>query len=109
MSTVRFLDTPVSQAELYGDTVNDCAQQLFAVQKQTEAIQHILPQRDAPFVTALPRTSPQSCSLPWVPIILQNSVFHTLLFQSSPVGGIASQIAVHPVNVTPEQVNNMMG
>ncbi len=41
-------------------------------------------------------------------IILHNSVYHTLLFQSSPVGGSASQIAAHPVNVTPEQVNNTM-
>ncbi len=42
-------------------------------------------------------------------IILHNSVFHTLLFRSSPVGGSASQIAAHPVNVTPAQVNNTMG
>ncbi len=35
-------------------------------------------------------------------IILHNSVFHMLLFR-------ASQIAAHPVNVTTEQVNNMMG
>ncbi len=41
-------------------------------------------------------------------IILHISVFHTLLFRSSPVGGSASQIAAHPVNVTPEQVNNTM-
>ncbi len=39
-------------------------------------------------------------------IILHNSVFHTLLFRSSPVGGSASQIAARPVNVTTEQVNN---
>ncbi len=30
-------------------------------------------------------------------IILLNSVFHMLLFRSSPVGGSASQIAVQPV------------
>ncbi len=42
-------------------------------------------------------------------IILHNSVFHTLLFRSSPVGGSASQIAAHPVNVTAEQVNNTIG
>ncbi len=41
-------------------------------------------------------------------IILHNSVFHTLLFCSSPVGGSVSQIAAHPVNVTPEQENNTM-
>ncbi len=39
-------------------------------------------------------------------IILRNSVFHTLLFRRSPVGGSASQIAARPVNVTTEQVNN---
>ncbi len=41
-------------------------------------------------------------------MILYISVFHTLLFRSSPVGGSASQIAAYPVNVTPEQVNNTM-
>ncbi len=32
-----------------------------------------------------------------------NSVFHTLLLRSAPVGGSASQIAAQPVNVTTEQ------
>ncbi len=41
-------------------------------------------------------------------IFLHNPVFHTLLFRNLPVGGSASQIAAHPVNVTPEQVNNTM-
>ncbi len=41
-------------------------------------------------------------------IILHNSVFHTLLFRSSPVGGSASHIAAHPVNVISEQVNSTM-
>ncbi len=36
-------------------------------------------------------------------IILLNSVFHTLLLRSAPVGGSASQIAAQPVNVTTEQ------
>ncbi len=39
----RFLDAPISQAGLFGDTVEGFAQQFSAVQKQTEAIQHILP------------------------------------------------------------------
>ncbi|KAL0147753.1 hypothetical protein M9458_056929, partial [Cirrhinus mrigala] len=39
----RFLDAPVSQAGLFGDTVEDFAQQFSAVQKQTKAIKHILP------------------------------------------------------------------
>ncbi|KAI2645877.1 Tyrosine recombinase slr0733 [Labeo rohita] len=34
----RFLDAPVSQAGLFGDTIEDFAQQFSAVQKQTEAI-----------------------------------------------------------------------
>ncbi|RXN39538.1 cytochrome P450 2G1-like protein [Labeo rohita] len=42
----RFLDAPVSQAGLFGDTVEDFAQQFSAVQKQTEAISHILPRRE---------------------------------------------------------------
>ncbi|KAL0160772.1 hypothetical protein M9458_044497, partial [Cirrhinus mrigala] len=41
-----FLDAPVSQAGLFGDTVKDFAQQFSAVQKQTEAIKHILPRRE---------------------------------------------------------------
>ncbi len=48
----RFLDAPISQAGLFGGTVEGFAQQFSAVQKQTEAIQHILPQRDAPAATA---------------------------------------------------------
>ncbi len=56
----RFLDAPISQAGLFGDTVEGFAQQFSAVQKQTEAIQHILPRRDAPAATAAPRTRPPS-------------------------------------------------
>ncbi|KAL1276485.1 hypothetical protein QQF64_036108 [Cirrhinus molitorella] len=48
----RFLDAPVSQVGLFGDTVEDFAQQVedfaqqfSAVQKQSEAISHILPRR----------------------------------------------------------------
>ncbi len=55
----RFLDAPVSQAGLFGETVEGLAQQLLAVQQQTEAIQHILPRRDAPY-TANPGARPQS-------------------------------------------------
>ncbi len=50
---VRFLDALISQAGLFGNIVEDCAQKFSAVQKQTEAIQHVLPRRDAPFATAL--------------------------------------------------------
>ncbi len=55
----RFLDAPISQAGLFGDTVDCFAQQFSAVQQQTEAIQHILPWRDAPS-TAAPGARPQS-------------------------------------------------
>ncbi len=54
-----FLDAPISQAGLFGDTVEGFAQQFSAVQQQTEAIQHILPRRDAPS-TAAPGARPQS-------------------------------------------------
>ncbi len=39
----RFLDAPISQAGLFGDTVEGFAQQFSAVQQQTEAIQHTCP------------------------------------------------------------------
>ncbi len=55
----RFLDAPISQGGLFGDTVEGFAQQFSAVQQQTEAIQHILPRREAPS-TAAPGARPQS-------------------------------------------------
>ncbi len=55
----RFLDAPISQGGLFGDTVEGFAQQFSAVQQQTETIQHILPRRDAPS-TAAPGARPQS-------------------------------------------------
>ncbi len=55
----RFLDAPIAQAGLFGDTVVGFAQQFSVVQQQTEAIQHILPRRDAPSTTA-PGARPQS-------------------------------------------------
>ncbi len=55
----RFLDAPISQAGLFGDTVEGFAQQFSTVQQQTEAIQHILLRRDAPS-TAAPWARPQS-------------------------------------------------
>ncbi len=50
---------PISQGGLFGDTVEGFAQQFSAVQQQTEAIQHILPRREAPS-TAAPGARPQS-------------------------------------------------
>ncbi len=55
----RFLDAPISQGGLFSDTVEGFAQQFSAVQQQTEAIQHILPWRDAPS-SAAPGARPQS-------------------------------------------------
>ncbi|KAI2664149.1 ORF V: Enzymatic polyprotein [Labeo rohita] len=48
----RFLDAPISQGGLFGDTVEDFAQQFSAVQKQTEAIKHILPRRNSATTSA---------------------------------------------------------
>ncbi len=45
--------------DLFGDIIEGFAQQFSAVQQQTEAIQHILPRRDAPS-TASPGARPQS-------------------------------------------------
>ncbi len=49
---VRFLEALFTQVGLFGDTVEDCAQQFPAVLKQTCLFQywhrHILPRRDAP-------------------------------------------------------------
>ncbi|KAI2644460.1 Protein P [Labeo rohita] len=39
----RFLDAPISQAGLFGETVEEFAQQFSTVKQQTEAIRHILP------------------------------------------------------------------
>ncbi len=50
---VRFLKAPISKAGLFGDIVEGFSQ-------QTEAIQHILPRRDAPPATAAPQARPQS-------------------------------------------------
>ncbi|KAI2652534.1 hypothetical protein H4Q32_005770 [Labeo rohita] len=44
---VRFLDAPISQAGLFGETVEEFAQQFSTVKQQTEAIKHILPRRAA--------------------------------------------------------------
>ncbi len=42
-----FLNAPVSQTGLFGDAVENFAQQFSAAQKQTEAIRHILPRHAA--------------------------------------------------------------
>ncbi len=55
---VRFLNSPVSQTGLFGDTVEKFAQQFSAVQKQSEAISHFLPRRSA-VASTLPLAVPQ--------------------------------------------------
>ncbi|KAL0177447.1 hypothetical protein M9458_026341, partial [Cirrhinus mrigala] len=56
---VCFLDAPISQVGLFGETVEEFAQQFSTVKKQTEAIKHILPRhvgsaRPAPLRQQLP-------------------------------------------------------
>ncbi len=53
----RFLDSPISQAGLFGPTV---AQQFSAAQKQMEAFRHILPRRSAAVFTPPPAAAPPS-------------------------------------------------
>ncbi len=55
-----FLNAPVSQTGLFGDAVENFAQQFSAAQKQTEAIRHILPRRAAAASTRPPVAAPQS-------------------------------------------------
>ncbi len=50
----RFLDSPISQAGLFGEAVEDFAQQFSAAKKQTEAFCHILPRRSAAVSSTLP-------------------------------------------------------
>ncbi len=54
----RFLNAPVSQTGLFGDAVENFAQQFSAAQKHTEAIRHILPRRAAAASTRPPAAVP---------------------------------------------------
>ncbi len=56
----RFLNAPVSQTGLFGDAVENFAQQFSAAQKQTEAIRHILRRRAAAASTRPPAAVPRS-------------------------------------------------
>ncbi len=58
-----FHDAPISEAGLFGDTVEGFPQQLSVVQQQTEAIQLILPLHDAP-TTAAPGNRSQTAIAP---------------------------------------------
>ncbi len=53
-----FLNALVSQTGLFGDAVENFAQQCSAAQKQTEAIRHILPRRAAAASTPPPPPAP---------------------------------------------------
>ncbi|KAL0168330.1 hypothetical protein M9458_036552, partial [Cirrhinus mrigala] len=54
----RFLDAPISQTGLFGETVEEFAQQFSTVKQQTEAIKHILPRRAASAGPAQPTQQP---------------------------------------------------
>ncbi len=54
----HFLDSPISQAGLFGDVVESFSQHFSAAQKQTEAIKHILPRRPAAVITPRPAAAP---------------------------------------------------
>ncbi len=58
----RFLDSPISQAGLFGEAVEDFAQQFSAAQKQTEAFHHILLRRSAAVSTPPPAAAPPAVS-----------------------------------------------
>ncbi len=63
----RFLDSPISQAGLFGEAVEDFAQQFSAAQKQTEAFRHILSRRSAAVSSPTAGCSPSACSSPKAP------------------------------------------
>lgn len=44
---VSFLDAPIFQGGVFGDSVEDFSQQFSALKKQTVAIRHILPRSDS--------------------------------------------------------------
>ncbi len=56
----RFLDSPISQAGLFGEAVEDFAHQFFTTQKQTEAFRHILPRQSASVSSPPPAAAPPS-------------------------------------------------
>ncbi len=56
----HFLDSPISQAGLFGEAVEDFAHQFSAAQKQTEAFRHILPRRSTAVFTPPPAAAPPS-------------------------------------------------
>ncbi|XP_016332700.1 diablo homolog, mitochondrial-like [Sinocyclocheilus anshuiensis] len=91
---------PVSQASLFVDTVEDFAQQFSAVQKQTEAIKHILLRRDssnpkppgARSSSACPRGRPSVVSTPAPPQETQKETRGTI----SPLNTLELQDALLP-------------
>ncbi len=95
----RFFDAPISQAGLVGDTIEGFAQQFSAVQQQIEAIQHILPRRDAPSTT-IPGARPQSARChgrpPVPPELLRPRLNQHLGRRVKPLAGDPSQAPSHP-------------
>ncbi len=69
----RFIDSPISQAGLFGEVVEDFAQQFSTTQKQTEAFQHILPQRSSAVSTQPPAAAPPSACHPGHPLAASTS------------------------------------
>ncbi len=63
----RFLDSPISQAGLFGEAVEGFAQQFSATQKQMEAFRHILPQAVCCCLHPTAGCSPSVCSSPRAP------------------------------------------
>ncbi len=63
----RFLDSPISQAGLFGKAVKDFAQQFSAAQKQTEAFRHILNPAVRCCLHPTAGCSPSVCSSPRAP------------------------------------------
>ncbi len=61
----HFLNAPISQAGLFGNTVEGFAQQFSAVQQQTEAIQHTCP--GVMHIHRCPRGQASVCLSPWAP------------------------------------------
>ncbi len=103
----RFLDAPISQAGLFGDTIEGFAQQFSAVQQQTEAIQHILPRRDAPS-TAAPGARPQSARRRGCPAVSARAALPQAESAPRP-GGARQRVAPHASQPGPKSSRKLSG
>ncbi|KAL0176031.1 hypothetical protein M9458_028361, partial [Cirrhinus mrigala] len=86
---VRFLDAPISQAGLHGETVKEFVQQFSTVKKQTEAIKHILSQCVASASPAPPRQQPPPAPHRGRPLREQLRPRRKLILQLDPPNGPA--------------------